>query len=638
MRTISKIFLILLLPIVITAQPDPCFSLVWSDEFDGNTLDLTKWSYQSGGWNGSNVQNCYTPNNTMVSGGALQITAEYDPAYPCFNGQTDFTSGFVQTKDVASWTYGYFEARVKVPASNSTWPAFWMSPQDDIYGPWPMSGEIDIFEIKGHDMTTSYGNAHWGNSAADRQQEKGPYVVGDADNWHVYAVEWSEGELKFYIDGNHYHTINNFDEPNATVHPGPFNIPYYLRLNVAVGGDYLEAPHNDANNNINQLPATMEVDYVRVYQLDPNCVVNDVACELLKNYDFTAIQSEWNLVNFNGASGTVSPGIHESIKVTATTPGTSNWHLALKQVGYELINGQAYEVNFKAYSDADRAINVIVQNNNGTQYYYHGQLLTTSPTNYSFTFVMNDPTDLNAAISLGSGASSIPVYYEYVSIAPTNCPSKATCELINNKHFDNVMDHWSLVNYNNATGNISISNDGFLKVETVAAGTSNWHLGVRQTGILLENGKTYQVSYDAYAEQDRSTNVIVHKADGSQYYYHAQNLTTVPTTYTFQFTMSADTDSDGRIILNSGASAIDCYYDNISVTPLDCDPCATDLEIYNQTIQPATYQTAQYINSNGVVNNPETVIFRSNNLLLESGFEVKTGAIFEGLIDPCIEN
>jgi len=156
-------------------EPNPEVSdVIWSDEFNGDALDETKWRYQRGGWNGaSNVQNCYVDENTAVSDGVLQITAKYEPGFDCFNVTKDFTSGFVQTKDKINWTYGYFEAKVRVPASNSTWPAFWMSPQDNVYGEWPQSGEIDIFEIKGHDMTKSYGNAHWGNSRSDKRQEKG---------------------------------------------------------------------------------------------------------------------------------------------------------------------------------------------------------------------------------------------------------------------------------------------------------------------------------------------------------------------------------------------------------------------------------------------------------------------------------
>ncbi len=248
-----------------------CDFLIWEDEFEGAILDETKWSYQRGGWNGSNVQNCYVDENTTVSEGTLKIIAKYEPGFDCFQSVTDFTSGFIQTKDKIAWTYGYFEARVKVPASNSTWPAFWLSPQEAVYGNWPQSGEIDVFEIKGHDMTKSYGNAHWGESATNKRQEKGTYEFADATQWHVYGVEWNEGELKFYIDGEHYHTINDFRAPNATTHPGPFNIEYYIRLNMAVGGDYLTEPHNNANNNLEQLPAVMEVDYVRVYSQRPNC-------------------------------------------------------------------------------------------------------------------------------------------------------------------------------------------------------------------------------------------------------------------------------------------------------------------------------------------------------------------------------
>ncbi len=245
--------------------------LIWSDEFDGDSLDEEKWSYQRGGWNGSNVQNCYVDENTSVVDGFLKITAKYEPGYDCFNSVTDFTSGFVQTKNKIDWTYGYFEALVRVPASNSTWPAFWMSPQEDIYGTWPRSGEIDIFEIKGHEMTKSFGNAHWGISGSEKRQEKGTYNFDDATEWHLYAVDWREGELNFFIDGELYHTINDFRQPNATDHPGPFNQGFYLRLNMAVGGNFLDEPHNDANNNLEQLPAVMEVDYVRVYSKKPGC-------------------------------------------------------------------------------------------------------------------------------------------------------------------------------------------------------------------------------------------------------------------------------------------------------------------------------------------------------------------------------
>lgn len=244
---------------------DQSYKLVWQDEFDGNNLNTDNWDYQTGGWNASGVQNCYKSNNIAVSNGTLKIIARYEPGVRCSGGTRDFTSGFVQTKNKQTWTYGYFEARMRLPVNNgNTWPAFWMSPNQATYGSWPASGEIDVIEAKGHDLSYVSGNAHWGTSQKRVQRPKITRI--NTGDWHVYAVKWQEGKLEFFVDGQLYHTIDNFSNPNAAGHPGPFNIPFYLRLNMAIGGTYLDAPHNDAHNNINSFPATMEVDYVRVYQ------------------------------------------------------------------------------------------------------------------------------------------------------------------------------------------------------------------------------------------------------------------------------------------------------------------------------------------------------------------------------------
>ncbi len=636
-KIIASLAFLILFATIGKSQPNDCYTLIWSDEFNGTSLDLNKWSYQNGGWNGSNVQNCYAPENTSVSDGRLKITAQHDPGYDCFNSVEDFTSGFVQTKDRVSWTFGYFEARIKAPASNSTWPAFWMSPQDPVYGAWPQSGEIDIVEIKGHDMTNAYGNAHWGNSATDRVQNKGTYAVNDADNWHVYAVEWQLGELKFYIDGNHYHTINNFNEPNAGTHPQPFDIPFYLRLNMAVGGDYLSAPYNDANNGIDQLPAVMEVDWVRVYQKENNCTTTS-PCELIVNHNFENGTENWTLRSFNGADGNISVTNDGYLKVEATTPGTSDWHLGIRQQGFLLENGKTYEVNYMAYADTNRPSDVIIHHADGTQYHYHAPNLSTTPSTYSFQFTMDGTTDSDAVISLNSGSSDIPVYYDNISITPLDCDPLAICEIIQNKYFNSNTENWEVKNFNGAAGNLSVTNNGFLKVEVTTAGTSNWHLGARQRGLLLENGKVYNVSYDAYADANRPSNVIVGKTDGTQYYYHDQALTTTPTTYSFQFTMSQATNTDAMIIFNSGAAAISSYYDNISITPSDCDPCSVNLNIANQDIYPDTYQVSQNIFSNAKVATPDCVIFQGQEILLEAGFEVEAGAKFEVEMVPCLGN
>ena len=471
------------IPTILIAQPLSCYQLVWSDEFDGNNLDETKWNYQRGTWNGSEVQNCYVDANTSVSGGSLKITAEYAPNYNCFNQSRDFTSGFVQTKDKMSWTFGYFEARVKVPASNSTWPAFWMSPQSQVYGGWPQSGEIDIFEIRGHDMTESHGNAIWGNSSTDRTQNSGTYPINDANNWHIYALEWSLGELKYYIDGVHYHTVDQFPEPNATVHPGPFDIAFYIRLNMAVGGTYLTPPHNDAHNNLNGFPATMEVDWVRVYEKDNNCI--------------------------------------------------------------------------------------------------------------------------------------------------------SECETLSNGRFENGTDNWTLQTFNGASGTLAVINNDYLKIDIINSSSANWHLGLRQEGLLLKNGKTYQVSFNAYADFNRSSNVIVHRQDGSQYYFHSQPLSTTPTDYSFSFTMNESTNTNGIISFNVGSANIDVYYDDISIIETACTSCDHNLSIMDQNIYPSNYQVSGLINSNGIVKSATEVIFEASEIDLLAGFTVEAGASFLATPNPC---
>ena len=416
------IFIIVLWGVRAYTQQDVplCYELIWHDEFNGDEVDESKWSYQNGTWNGANVQNCYVPENTSVSDGTLKIIAKYEPGFQCFNQTRDFTSGFIQNRNVVDWTYGYFEARLKVPASNSTWPAFWMSPQDDVYGQWPRSGEIDILEIRGHDMTTTTGNAHWGNGVNDRVQQKGPLYIGDASDWHVYGVEWSLGELKFYVDGVHYHTIDNFREPNAASNPAPFDQGFYMRLNMAVGGNFLREPWNDAMNGIDQLPATMEVDYVRVYQLDDQCTSRD-NCSLISNGGFESNTSDWILWTANGSDGQLSVNRDGFVEVDITSTGSTDWQLGLRQTGLDLINGKSYEVSYVAYADADRSSNVIVSRSNGSQYHVKNQPLTTLPTVYSWTFTMNSATDLDAVINFGVGSDATTAYFENVRVVEVGC-------------------------------------------------------------------------------------------------------------------------------------------------------------------------------------------------------------------------
>ncbi len=637
----KNLFTLLLITLTIQVYAQ-CYELVWEENFDGNSIDDTKWRYQNGGWNGSNVQNCYDPANTSVSNGSLFLEARYEPGFDCFGTPKDFTSGFIQTKDRIDWTFGRFEARIKMPASNSTWPAFWMSPQDPIYGAWPQSGEIDITEIKGHDMTKSYGNAHWGNSPGDKQQDKQTYTFSPgngADNWHVYTVEWQLGQLDFYIDGNYYGTINNFDEPNATTHPGPFDIGFYLRLNVAVGGDYLSAPWNDANNGINQLPAAMEVDWVRVYQDLGNCPP-PTDCNLVSNGGFDNSFTDWSLYKYGSADGNLSLTGNGFAKIDISNAGTSSWHLALRQTGLYLENGKTYNIRLKAYADAARSCPIIISQSGGSQYAYIAQSLTTTPTVYEYQFTMNDATDADGVFNLNVGNDPTDVYVDDISISEieiggscddgdactiddmydNNCDCLGTytdadgdgycvgndpndndpcipdvcetpCDIVENGNFANVSDGWSLYRYGSADGNLSLTGNGFAKIDISNAGTSSWHLALRQTGLYLENGMTYTIRLSAYADAPRSCPIIISQSNGTQYAYIAQSLTTTPTVYEYQFTMNDATNTNGVFNLNVGNDLTDVYVDDISIngvaidTPCDDGDACTIDDMYDEFCQ-----------------------------------------------------
>lgn len=256
------------------------WSLVWQDEFDGsgdnldtNGVDLDKWGYQQGtgsdyglvDW-GNNEQQYYRKENIKVQDGKLILEAKGD-GY----GGKSYTSGRLFTADTFTKAYGKFEARMKLPAGQGLWPAFWMMPKDSEYGVWASSGELDIMEARGRlpgevDGTIHYGK-QWPNNKSTGASYKFP--AGESfETFHTYGVEWEPGEIRWYVDGQLYQTVNDWysweqGQPDKYAYPAPFDRPFYMIMNLAVGGMY------DGNRlpDPSVLPARMEVDYVRVYEL-----------------------------------------------------------------------------------------------------------------------------------------------------------------------------------------------------------------------------------------------------------------------------------------------------------------------------------------------------------------------------------
>ncbi|MEO1042368.1 MAG: glycoside hydrolase family 16 protein [Pseudomonadota bacterium] len=276
------------------------WTTVWFDDFDGQSLDRSKWTPEQSCWGGgNNERQCYTdrPVNVSVENGFLRLKAQKErftgPLYPEGMHTDDhrkktrrYTSGKVRTLGNASWRYGRFSARLKLPHGQGTWPAFWMMPSNNTYGAWPLSGEIDIMEAVnlktpceecpgGYETRTSAA-LHFGDREPDNtyftKKSRASDGATPADEWRIYSVEWSEDLIQWFVDGeiilqlaaDQWFTASD----DAKGRPfAPFDQPFYLILNLAVGGNLAEKS-NDRGFSHDSFPSELLVDWVRVDQCE----------------------------------------------------------------------------------------------------------------------------------------------------------------------------------------------------------------------------------------------------------------------------------------------------------------------------------------------------------------------------------
>ncbi|MGI9219926.1 MAG: glycoside hydrolase family 16 protein [Woeseiaceae bacterium] len=245
-------------------------SLVWNDEFDGPQLDPAKWFFESGdgsqyglnGW-GNNELQWYLPDSAELVDGKLVITAREELS----NGY-QYTSARIITRDRFAFRYGRVEARMRLPGGQGLWPAFWLFPQDSVYGTWAASGEVDIVEAVNLGVADSnevHGTIHYGGEWPENVFTGNRYTVpGNAmEEFHTYAIEWDIGEIRWYVDDILYAMQNSWSSTGGSF-PAPFDEQFYLLLNVAVGGNFPGSP-----DSTTQFPVSLEVDYVRVYSGNP---------------------------------------------------------------------------------------------------------------------------------------------------------------------------------------------------------------------------------------------------------------------------------------------------------------------------------------------------------------------------------
>lgn len=256
---------------LLTVPASAQYELVWSDEFD-SALDTSTWEHQIGtgvnyglpaGW-GNNELQYYTDEffNSFTNNGALHIVIQDIP----FAG-SPYSSARLRTLGNFEVRYGRVEARIKLPKGSGLWPAFWMLPTNSPYGGWASSGEIDVMEAV-NQMSRIHGTLHFGSPWPNNTSAGGTLQDGTdfSQDYHVYSVEWGPDAFTWSVDGQPYRTINSnaWFSTAATGNPrAPFDTPFHLLLNVAVGGNFPGDPDGSAS-----FPQQMLVDWVRVYRLE----------------------------------------------------------------------------------------------------------------------------------------------------------------------------------------------------------------------------------------------------------------------------------------------------------------------------------------------------------------------------------
>ncbi|MFC2084113.1 glycoside hydrolase family 16 protein [Bacteroidota bacterium] len=243
----------------------PGYKLVWSDEFEGNNIDTSKWEHEVNAWGGGNNELQYytaRPENSYISNGLLHLVAHQEE-YTDVEGTRYYTSARMRTVNKGDWKYGRFDIKAKLPYGQGLWPAIWMLPTNWAYGGWPFSGEIDIMELVGYEMNRVYGTLHYVDDEGNHKHTGGSYKLtnGDySDDFHIYTLEWEENEFRWYVDDILFLTQTDWNT-NAAEYPAPFDQKFHLLLNVAVGGNWPGDPDNTTS-----WPQEMVVDYVRVYE------------------------------------------------------------------------------------------------------------------------------------------------------------------------------------------------------------------------------------------------------------------------------------------------------------------------------------------------------------------------------------
>lgn len=517
------------------------YSLVWEDEFNGVSLNLNDWNIElhEPGWVNSELQ-AYTDSadNIYVKDGNLVLKPIKTVDG---NGNVSYTSGRINTQKKHDFKYGLFEARVKVPAGQGFLPAFWMMPtNENLYGQWPRCGEIDIMEVLGNKTDTSYGTIHFGNPHSESQ---GNYTLkeGDfAEEYHVFSAEWEPGKISWYVDGVLIHTENDWysvtEGQGEITYPAPFDQPFYMILNLAVGGSWPGNPDDTTDFD----KAAMMVDYVKVYQKDsydenvtkPEKEVvlrdPDKNGNYVINGDFATAEdlsdnADWIFLTALGGEGSAEIK-NGAIHITTTNAGTADYSIQLVQPNIPLQRGGTYQVTFDAYADEARTMIVDVSAPDRSFKRYLADTtvaLTTAKKTYTYEFTMTDKDDANGRLefNLGNTSSTASVHISNVKLVKTGQTviddSKKTVltdgNYVYNGSFQEGPDRMQYWEAEKNGAQVSVTNtDNIRRLKIVApAGISASNpVIISQSDLALSDNGKYALSFKAEGESGKTITVI----------------------------------------------------------------------------------------------------------------------------------
>ena len=566
--------------------------LVWKDDFNGKKLNTKDWNYEfhEPGWVNAELQSYDdSKKNTYLKDGCLVIQALKSEKK---DGTSAYTSGRINTQGKHAFTYGRFEARLKVPKGMGFLPAFWMMPDDEsYYGQWPKCGEIDIMEVMGQETNKLYGTLHFGEPHGMVQGtqilDKGNF----ADEFHTFAVEWEPGEIRWYCDGVNYKTAKDWFTKRPgfgeQTFPAPFDQPFYIIFNVAVGGSWVGYPDETTDFDPKKDDAKMFVDYVKVYQKKeynenvekpakaPVVAKTDASGNMISNQ-----KSAWEFLTAGGGVGSVeSDGKNHAIK--STNEGSLEYSVQYVQAKVPLNQGYRYRYSFDAYADEKRTMITGISAPNNSYARRFGDVkvdLTTQKQHFSYEFNMIADSDPECRLEYNCGAqdSTATIYISNIrleKIGEIDLSFGKKClpdgNYVFNGNFQegkNRLGSWEIDNKANAQ--ISVTRDRARMLKVVSPKKAkNEDVIVRQTGIKLEKGKDYIVKFDAYSS--KTTNILVKYGEVEQKIRVLQAKTDsktkalIPGHYEWVYVPESDKEIDFQLLLGSDGATV-CV-DNVYV-------------------------------------------------------------------------